>query len=90
MESSPVPVPCVVDGTGLVDREDMGSPTKHILVFTSSKTASVMTSSGTVVACGAAELTTPIGGMYLACLRMSEQMCSFNLDPANGELRKHE
>jgi len=92
MESSPVPVPWVVDGTGLAGREDttIGSATKHILVFTSSNTDSVITSSGTAVACGTAELTTPIGGVYLACLRMSERSCSFSLDPANGELCKHE
>lgn len=92
VESSPVPVPCVVEGTGLVGREDamIGSPTKHILVFTSSSTISVMTSSGTLVACGAAELTTPIGGMYFACLRTRARICSFNFDPAKGELLKQE
>lgn len=95
MESSPVPVvwvPCVVDATGLLGRDDAttGSPTKQHLVLTSSMTVSVKTSSGTAVAWGTAELTTPIGGVYRACFSRRARIWLFNREPARGVVRIHE
>lgn len=94
IESSPVPVPvCIVEATGLVGRETSminGSPTKQHRVLISSMTAGVMTSSGGRVACGMDEPTTPIGGVYRACLRMRARMCALRRAPARGELRIHE
>lgn len=92
IESSPVPV-CMVEATGLVGRETSminGSPTKQHRVLISSMTAGVMTSSGGRVACGMDEPTTPIGGVYRACLRMRARMCALRRAPARGELRIQE